>query len=171
MFNENWCFLHFQEFLNLSFCICICHQRQDEILIIFTRIILDSAKLFFCRKVRISNNHSCVKRAYLQQARKRVPCELDCVNCRGHRYCMAIFWKQLLDEVRVKRILISSSCWWRFLTATSAIQMINIYRYSLKMTFHMHFFDLSCAYVHTGTCIHPSLGPKFSSHISYQFLQ
>ena len=26
------------------------HQRQDEILIIFPRTILESAKLFFCRK-------------------------------------------------------------------------------------------------------------------------
>ena len=30
---------------------------------------------------------------------------------------MTVFWKQVLDEVRVKIILISSSHWWRFLTS------------------------------------------------------
>ena len=32
-----------------------------------------------------------------------------------------LFWEQLLDEVRVKLILISPRRWWRFVTATSAI--------------------------------------------------
>ena len=38
-------------------------------------------------------------------------------------YCMTeFFWKQLLNEVRVKIILISPCHWWHFVTATSAIQ-------------------------------------------------
>ena len=41
-------------------------------------------------------------------------------------YCMTeLFWKLLLNEVCVKIILISSSRWWRFLTATSAIEIIK----------------------------------------------
>ena len=37
-------------------------------------------------------------------------------------YCRTeLFWKQLLNEVKVKIILISSSRWWCFHTATSAI--------------------------------------------------
>ena len=37
-------------------------------------------------------------------------------------HCMTgIYWKQLLDEVRVKIILISTSHWWRFVAATFAI--------------------------------------------------
>ena len=35
--------------------------------------------------------------------------------------CMTVFWKQNLNEMWVKIILISSSCWWYFVTATSAI--------------------------------------------------
>ena len=41
-------------------------------------------------------------------------------------YCMTdLFWKQLLKKVLVKIILISSGRWWRFVTATSAIELIS----------------------------------------------
>ena len=59
-------------------------------------------------------------------------------------YCMTeFFWKQLLDEVRVKIILISSSRWWRFVTATSAIGLIVALVMNTLLTF------TSCSYVYS----------------------
>ena len=61
-------------------------------------------------------------------------CELDCVMCHGHTLHDRLFWKQFLDEVRVKIILISSSRFWRFVTATSAI---SLWRYRCFFFIHI----------------------------------
>ena len=80
-----------------------------------SKVVFLSAKCAFLTSV------CCVKRAYLYQACKRMLCELDCVKCRGHILHEKAFLKTTLDEVRVKIIQILSSCWWHFVTATSAI--------------------------------------------------
>ena len=66
-------------------------------------------------------------------------CELDCFNCRGRIY---IAW-QLLNEVRVKIILISSRHWWLFVTATSAIWTLLM---PLLPTWDYHPYDRSAVW-------------------------
>ena len=54
-----------------------------------------------------------------------MPCELECVKFEGV-YSMTEFFENnfsdFLDEVQGKIILISSSCGWRLVTATSLFQ-------------------------------------------------
>ena len=84
------------------------HQRQDEILIFFTRTILESASCFSVGNVRIFNKRMlCETRVFIASA------QAYAVRT-GLREVSELFWKQLLDEVRVKIILILSSRWWRF---------------------------------------------------------
>ena len=97
------------------------HQPQDESIIPFTRTILESAKLFFLP----ARTH------FIQAYDVWNPC----IYCKYASVCFAnwialsvkriycmpeLYWKQLWNEVRVKIILILSSCWWRFVTATCA---------------------------------------------------
>ena len=79
-------------------------------------------------------------RTHLYQTRKRMLRELDCVKFRGRIAWQRLFFSFLffffsffennfadfLDEERVKIFQISSGRWWRFVTATSAIDVVRL---------------------------------------------
>ena len=88
--------------------------------IFFTRTTLESAKLFFFSfflPVRVVWNAHIYSKHSVNCA-NWIALSVEAV------YCMTeLFWKQLLNEVGVKIILILSSRWWHLITATSAIEL------------------------------------------------
>ena len=99
------------------------HQLQDEILIFLQALYWNQQGCFSLSNIYISNKHMlCEMRLSIARVQAyAVQTELHWVS-RAYILHDRFFWKQLLDEMLVKIILISSSCWWRFVTVTFAIQ-------------------------------------------------
>ena len=99
------------------------HQQQGEIMILLPALYWNQQSCFSAGNTHISCKHmSYEMRPFIANAFAYTCCANWIAWSVKGVYCMTeLFWKQLLNEVRVKIILISSSRWWRFLTATSAI--------------------------------------------------
>ena len=98
-----------------------CHQRLDEILIIFTRTVQEISKVV-CKKtlsetLAFITSLCCMKRTHYS---KRMLRKQDCVKFLGRIAWQSVFENNFADfsDVVGKKIKISSSHWWRFQLAS-----------------------------------------------------
>ena len=147
-------------FLCLAALVCCCKEMPSTTgwnHYIFTRTILESAKLFFLPVRTHFIQAYVVWNARIYSKRASVCCANWIALSVEGVYCMTeLFWKQLLKEVRVKIILISSSHWWCFITATSAtviqciwFKRVNPYWDQIIGIYETEAFGNGC--VHIGT--------------------
>ena len=101
-------------------------QQLVEILIFFTCTLLEISKVVFPSIRHTFITSVCCVNALIYSKRTSACCANWIVSSVTGIYCMPEFLENnspdFLDEVGVKIIQISSSRWWRFIIATSAIE-------------------------------------------------